>query len=195
MQGTFKRSRCSQCHAHLGWSLLLARLLPAPATPRPRLTRCRPCAVAPLPWLTHPAPVEASDSLVPPPNTDTRPHARPDAHLPCAQMYRVGTDADAHEQAAQVGKAHKSAAKRGGRRGEGHRSIKVRRGSCPRIRLSPLLGSKRSRRRSRIDLSRMLRRQTRTLCTRRPCCTMRGGGCVGGAAGGWGNRGRGHVQR
>ena len=47
MQGTFKRSRCSQPHAHLCLSLLLARLLPAPATPRPGLTRCCPRALAP----------------------------------------------------------------------------------------------------------------------------------------------------
>jgi hypothetical protein len=46
-------------------------------------------------------------------------------------MHRVGKDAEAHEQAAQAGKAHKSAAKRGGKIEEGHRSIKVRRGSSP----------------------------------------------------------------
>ena len=53
----------------------------------------------------------------------------------------AGKDAEAHEQAAQVGKAHKSAAKRRGSRGGSHRSIIVHRGSCPRIPLSPLIGS------------------------------------------------------
>ena len=154
------------------------------------------CSESPSRSCTPASPSEGSGSATPPPRIQTSGHMRaPTLTSPCAQMYRVGTDADAHEQAAQDGKAHKSAAKRVGRRGEGHRSIKVRRGSCPRIRLSPLLGSKRSRRCSRIDLSRMLRRQTRTLCTLRPCCTMRGGGRVGGAAGGGGNRGAGHVQR
>jgi len=152
MEVTFKRSRCSQPHAHLCLPLLLARLLSTPATPRPGLTRRRPRALAyPGSPMLHPHLTFRGkwQRCTPASHTDIRPHARPDAHLPCAQMHCVGKDADAHEQAAQVGKAHKSAAKRGDRRGEGHRSIKMRRGSCPRIRLSPLLGSARPRRRSR----------------------------------------------
>jgi len=65
------------------------RLAPAPgaASPSARYSPSATHSLSPMPYLAHPSrtpasPVEASDSLVPPPNTDTRPHARPDAHLP-----------------------------------------------------------------------------------------------------------------
>ena len=69
------------------------RLAPAPgaASPSARYSPSATHSLSPMRCcshtLAHPSrtpasPVEASDSLVPPPNTDTRPHARPDAHLP-----------------------------------------------------------------------------------------------------------------
>ena len=73
-------------------------LSPTPLNPTPRLTirgsgqrkrqRCAPAS-----------------------HTDIRPLARPDAHLLFARMRCAGKDAVAPEHAAQVGKAHKSAAK------------------------------------------------------------------------------------
>jgi len=89
-------------------------------------------------------------ALHPASHTDIRPHARPDAHLLCAQMHASAKKQKRtsrllkpakHTRALQSGVA-------GGERGTGQ--SKCAEEAAPRIRLSPLLGSKRPRRRSRI---------------------------------------------
>ena len=92
----------------------------------PKLTCCRRSALpgSTLPVLQPPPHLCGKVAVLHPRLTRRLPTPRaPDAHLIRAHMHH-SSRRDAHEQAAQVGKAHKSAAKRGDSRGEGHRLIK-----------------------------------------------------------------------
>ena len=87
--------------------------------------------------------------------------------------------------------------KRGGRRGE--RCATVKQSEQKKL---PTHSSPTSRPNHAINdggvasvVSQMLRRQARTSCNLRPCCTMRGGGRMNQAAGGGDSPGTGHVMR
>ena len=118
-------------------SVFLVRLPPGARHYRARLTcaselRCSAATSNSGQPRTPDSPPTERHNETSPRHAGSRAHVHADAHLTVAPT-RIGDDASSYEQASQAGKAHKSAARRGGDSGRERIITKERRGNRPRL--------------------------------------------------------------